>query len=137
MIEIAGVQPEDADKWWPIAKGWCADALEYGCGLLSVEDIIAGVDSQHMQMWMIFRDGQPVAVSITEIICFPREKMLSAFIIGGVGMEDWVGALDDTLTRYAQDCGCSMLNGSGRKGWERVLKKFGWGSPSATYMKRV
>ena len=137
MIAIAGVPAEEAGKWWPVVSEWCVAALEYGCGLLELEDIVAGVAARDMQMWLVFDDDRPVAVCITEILSFPRKKMLSAFIIGGVGLESWVGQLDDTLTRYAQGQGCTVLNGSGRRGWERVLKKFGWEHPATTYMKRL
>ena len=41
-------------------------------------------------------------------------------------MKEWEDQLIDTMRRYGNELGCSHLEGYGRKGWGRALKKHGF-----------
>lgn len=137
MIIIQGIQSHDAEKWWPVVDDWCCRALNRGGALLHLRDLVEGVAAKDMQLWIVLDDGNPIAVTITQIEQWKRGKVLSAFVIGGDDMHKWLAQLDDVLTRYARSLGCDFITGEGRKGWERVLKPLGWQAPSVTYMKRI
>ena len=46
--------------------------------------------------------------------------------IGGKRMMEWLPKAMEILKDYAKDCGCSHLEGYGRKAWAKVLKKYNW-----------
>ena len=48
------------------------------------------------------------------------------WVVGGTQMKEWEDQLIDTMKRYANELGCSHLEGYGRKGWGRALKKYGF-----------
>lgn len=137
MITIEGIQAADAPAMWPHVREWCLNALNSGDALIGIADLEKGVSDRTMQMWVAKEDGKLAAVTLTEIVVWPKGKVLSLFIVGGVDMRAWLAAFEDTLTRYARSQGCEFMSGGGRKGWARVLKSLGWGTPSVTYLKRL
>lgn len=105
-----------------------AEALEYGLGTHSVDDVIAAVESGHMQFW-------PAANScaITEIVQFPQKRVLNVFAAAG-DMDEIIAAMEDVAV-WAREQGCDTFAASGRPGWQRVLAKHGW-QTAAVLMKR-
>lgn len=111
---LAPVQSE-LDRCRP----WIEAALEYSGGTHLFEDIVAGVQSGHMQLW-----PAPDGCLVTEIIVFPRKKVLNVFL--GGGDLDRLVDMHDALAAWgrAQDCDAATING--RTGWQRVYKSRGW-----------
>ena len=137
MVEIQGIQADDATAWWPHVAEWCEAALAHGGGLLDLDDVKAAVADRRMQLWAISLDGALTAVCVTSIHQWSRACVLTAIIVGGEGMHNWVAALDDVLTRYAREKGCRFVDAHGRKGWHKVLGSLGWKESTISYMKEV
>ena len=75
-----------------------------------------------MQLWaLITADGEPevVAVLVTEIIDYPRRRVLDLALMAGDRMELWIDSLP-VLERWAVANGVDQVQVHGRKGWERV-----------------
>lgn len=104
-------------------------ALEYSGGTHSFADVEAGVLSGRMQIW----PGKQ-SVAITEIVVYPRKKVLHVFLAGG-DMCELIGMID-SAARWGRTHGCTSLTMSGRKGWERVLSREGW-QPVMVVMERA
>jgi hypothetical protein len=100
-------------------KKWIEDALEYGGGTHDFNDVVEGVLSGHMQLWA----GEK-ACAITEIIVFPKKKVLHVFLAGGAMAE--IVAMNKSAKIWGEAQGCSAMTIAGRKGWERVLKEHGY-----------
>ena len=98
---------------------WIEDALSYGGGTHTFEDVIEGVMSGHMQLW----SGE-TACAVTEIIVFPKKKVLHVFLAGG--SMDEIIAMNESAMIWGKAQGCKDMTISGRKGWERVLKNHGY-----------
>jgi hypothetical protein len=94
-------------------------ALAYSGGTHEWEDIVEGVHSMRMQLWANERGA-----AITEIIQYPRKKVLNAFLAGGE--MDQVLEMIDSAKQWGAGQGCSSITMSGRRGWLRVLGKHGW-----------
>lgn len=94
-------------------------ALAYSGGTHDFADVVAMVASGRGQLW----PGK-TSVGVTEIIEYPRKRVLHCFLAAG--------DLDELLVMmeyakqwgYAQ--GCQSMTMSGRMGWQRVLDKHGW-----------
>jgi len=136
-VTVSGVLAENANSWWEFVSDWCNNALSYGGGLLALEDIQAAVANRDMQLWVIHNNGILTAVCVTELRQWPRGKALTSIIVGGVGMEEWIGALDSVLTAYAVSHGCKVVDAHGRKGWHKTIGKLGYQMALVTYMKEV
>lgn len=136
-ISIVGIPDTEADKWWPSVSDWCTEALSYGGGLLTLDDLKDAVESRDMQLWLVFDDGKLTAVFITKISVWSKLKSLTTVVIAGNNMDKWIGALDDVLVRFGREKGCSLLDAYGRRGWTKTVRKFGWVDSIVTYTKGI
>lgn len=111
-------------------RQWIEDALEYSGGTHEFEDIVAGIHRGAFQFW-----PAPKGAAITEIIEFPKKRVLHVFLAGGE--LDQIVDMDESAGKFAKAAGCSAMTIAGRKGWEKVLKKNGWDYYFTTLSREV
>ncbi len=92
-----------------------------------VIDILTGVYEGMYALWVVMNeDDKIIAAFTTRLIQYPRRRALALDWVGGTQMKEWEDQLIDTMKRYGNELGCSHLEGYGRKGWGRALKKYGF-----------
>ena len=101
-------------------------ALEYGGGTHTFEDVVQMLVENRAQAWV---NGSSIA--ITEIVYFPRKRALHCFLAGGEMRE--IIEMMPSAAQFGADHGCTDFTIAGRKGWQRVLRRYGW-SPRMTVM---
>ena len=90
-------------------------------------DILDGVYNGTYVLWVVVDEQDDViAAFTTRLIVYPQRKALALDWVGGTRMKEWEAQLIDTMRRYANELDCSHLEGYGRKGWGRALKKYGF-----------
>ena len=111
-------------------RPWIEAALSYSGNTHHFEDIVAGVKSGTMQLW-------PARHSclVTELVIYPRKKLLNIFLAGGKITE--LMSMQEDVQRWAIREGCDGGMISGRKGWEKPLAKLGWKFQHVYYTKEI
>jgi hypothetical protein len=94
-------------------------ALVYSGGTHLFQDVVDAVAEGRMQMWA---NGETVA--ITEVICYPRKKVLHVFL--GSGKRKELFEMIDSAWQWGQGIGCTGMTLAGRKGWMKLMGKFGF-----------
>lgn len=105
---------------------WIRDALEYSGGTHSFEDVLEAIKDSRMQLW-----AGPRGCLVTEVLVYPQKKVLHIFLAGGE--LDQLTDMHDDVIAWAKKQGCQALSLSGRHGWKKALKPFGWDA-KLTYM---
>ena len=100
-------------------KPWIEAALEYSGGTHLFEDVVDSVKLGFMQLW-----SAPRGCAITEILTFPRKKVLHVFLAGGE--LDQVVDMVDSAKYWGKMQGCSSMTLAGRKGWVKALAHKGF-----------
>jgi hypothetical protein len=100
-------------------RPWIEAAMEYSGGTHEFEDIVHALIEGRMQFW-----PAPEGCAITEILCYPRKKVLHVFLAGGE-MDQLIDMIEGAAA-WGRGQGCSGMTMAGRLGWERVLNKSGW-----------
>lgn len=100
-------------------RPWIEAALEYNGGTHTFDDIVADLQADLAQFW-----PAPNGCFITQIITFPRKKVLFFFLGGGDLAQ--LADMHDTVLSWGKAQGCTAAMLSGRKGWERTLKQLSW-----------
>jgi hypothetical protein len=78
-------------------------------------------------LWVVIDEQDDViAAFTTRLIEYPQRRALALDWVGGTRMNEWQDQLVETMRKYANELGCSHLEGYGRKGWGRALKKYGF-----------
>ena len=92
-----------------------------------VIDILTGIYEGMYVLWVVMNeDDKIIAAFTTRLIQYPRRRALALDWVDGTQMKEWEDQLIDTMKRYGNELGCSHLEGYGRKGWGRALKKYGF-----------
>jgi hypothetical protein len=105
-------------------------ALEYTGGTHDIIDIYEGLYRGTMQLW-------PAKESclVTEIINYPKKKVLNVFLGGGDLTE--ILSMHEDVISWAKEQGCTALNMTGRFGWKKPLAKHGWQPMHSSYVKEI
>jgi hypothetical protein len=107
-------------KWWvPYfleSEQLLLNALEYGNGTHSLEDVAMALNKDEMQFW----PGVNTAI-VTRIITYPKLKSIHVFLAAG-DMDEVVRILP-FIEKHGKMEGCTHMTMTGRKGWEKVMSK--------------
>lgn len=94
-------------------------ALRHSGGTHTFDDVVQMLVEARAQAWV---NGSSIA--ITEVVVFPRKRMLHCFLAGGKASE--IIEMMPSAMQWGADNGCSEFTIAGRRGWQRVLSKYGW-----------
>lgn len=109
-------------------KKWIEAALAYSGKTHVYEDIVEGCKSGKMQLWPADK-----GCLVTEIIPYPRRKVLNIFL-GGGELEQIMDMHEDVIA-WAKSQGCNALTMHGRRGWKKPLDKYDWQPLHVSYIK--
>ena len=116
------------DKELERCRDWIEAALEYSGGTHDFIDVAEGIYKGTMQLW-----PTPRGCIVTEIVVYPRKKVLNVFLGGGeLGQ---ILEMHEDVIAWAKSQGCSALTMTGRFGWKKPLKAHGWTPLHASYVK--
>jgi hypothetical protein len=119
--KVALVEAEDIDMVWGDVVPLIEKALLHAEGELMPEDIKKHLDSADLRLWVALKDRNVIASMVTEIIQYPRKKIVRIITLAGKDMSLWYDFLP-MLEGYAIRHGCSSLEAWTRKGMTRKLK---------------
>lgn len=77
----------------------------------------------HMQMWAVVEEEVIVFLMLTQILVFPRARILQIVWGFGEGMNRYFGHLEGIVQRFAAVHGCKRIEIVGREGWVRRTRK--------------
>ena len=109
-------------------KPWIEAALEYSGGTHDFIDVAEGIYKGTMQLW-----PTPKGCIVTEIVVYPRKRMLNVFL--GAGELDQILDMHQDVIQWAKLQGCEALTMTGRAGWKKPLAKHGWSPLHSSYIK--
>ena len=121
---VALVSPDDVSMVWDDVVVFIDEALKHAEGELKSEDLVLPLSKGEQRLWVALEKGEIIAAMITEIIPYPRKRVLRIITIAakdGHGMEKWYDFLP-MVEGFALNNGCSSLEAWTRKGMARKLK---------------
>ena len=152
-VKVIGIGREGVAEVFPVALPLLAQALT--AGRLGVMDRIdaeslyrlltepmknpeTGEEGAAMQLFAIIDTKAKCMLGalVTEIISYPRKRVFSLALIGGVEAERWIDCIHD-LELWAKDQGCEQVEVPGRIGWQRVLRGLGYQPVTYTCAKEI
>ena len=111
-------------------REWIEAALQYTGGTHEFDDIVEGIRSSRMQLWPSNR-----GCIVTEIVVYPRKKVLNLFLAGGE--LDQILDMNDDIKAWAKEHGCEAATMSGRLGGTKLLEPEGWKLLYAHFQKEI
>lgn len=105
---------------WARCRPWIKAALVHSPGLESIEDVERAIARGSYQVWF----GRHCC-AVTEIADYARAKAL-VVVHGGGDLAELLEELEPAMCALARAQGCTLIMGTGRKGWERVTRERGY-----------
>ena len=121
--KVVLIQPDDLEMLWDEVVPLIEAALKYSEGEVIPEDLIKPIKIGKMQLWTALSEGSVIASMITEIVVYPRKRVLRVITIAGKdgrGMSRWYGFLP-LVEGFALSNNCSSLEAWTRKGMAKKL----------------
>lgn len=85
-----------------------------------------------LRMWGVY-DKAMVGFATSEILCYPKKKVLGVPFLAGDRMPEWIGQLHERLEQEARALGCEAIEGWGLRAWTKFLP--GWKVQNAVLVK--
>ena len=111
-------------------KPWIEAALVHCNGTHEWDDIVAGIASSKMQLW-----AAPRGCIVTEIVVYPRKKVINIFLAGGE--LDQIMDMEHDIGLWAKSHGCTGGMMTGRLGWKKPLTENGWKLQHVHFHKEI
>ena len=118
---VALVNSEDIGLVWDEVTPLIEKALIHAEGELIPEDIKKHLDEGDLRLWVALEGQEILASMVTEIIEYPRKRIVRVITLAGKNMDMWYDFLP-MIEGYAVKNGCSSLEAWTRKGMTRKLK---------------
>ena len=90
-------------------------------GELNPEDFYDAIYEREMQLWVAVDGDELLASMVTQIVNYPRKRIMRIISIAGKSMEEWIEYMP-IIEDWALEHGGVSLECWGRKGWLKVLK---------------
>ena len=119
--KISVINQNEVEAVWPHIVEHLERAVAFSDGEIETEDFLPFLLNEEMQLWVAVGGGECVAAMVTQIIVYPRKKILRVIAIGGRDMKIWMQHID-MLENYALAMGCTELEAWTKRGFLRVLK---------------
>ncbi len=117
---------EGVVSMWPKVRPHLAKAVKYSGGRYETDDILVALHNKAQQLWVAFDDEGVKGAVVTQFSYYPRKSVLSILFCAGDQAKAWRENMLNMLRSYAADHGCDALEGHGRYGWSRYMKRYGF-----------
>lgn len=103
-------------------------------------DVLARLIARDAQLWAVYDGDKAIAAVVTQVTLLRRcaaseglpseasegsERACRLWLIGGSRVAEWAADFLCKLELWARSLGCVALWGSGREGWDRIVKRMG------------
>ena len=112
--------------YWPYIKGEMEKIPHLWDRWWTMDSIFEGVMSGRFQVWAAGSGKEYKLIVITQVAHYPANTILQGILMLGNSLEECAPVLDATLEKWGRDSRCTMCEVSGRKGWARFLKSYGF-----------
>ena len=140
-MNITCILPQFVDTFWSEAAELLEPAVKISRGRYDLRAVRRLIQTGHNQLWVMYDDDEKIITTWTTAVeNYPCKRMLSVTFLGGLKGEDSLKESDiihDSIYQFAADNRCDGIEIIGRKGWERVMSKYGYEASYVTMEKEL
>jgi hypothetical protein len=126
MIQVSMVPPQYVDTCWKTIEPYMEKAAEYTYGRYTSDDIYDSLKEYDHHLWVAFDGDKIKGAVVTNIITYPRRKVLCMSFCGGTELKNWKDPMLELLRQFAKDVGCDGIEATARRGWAKVFENDGY-----------
>ena len=127
----------DVQHYWPEAETWLRRAVRGADPESYMKNVQATLFAGINTLWRIEDEGELTAYCVTNLYTVDGlNKIAQLHMMTAENVEDILPLLD-YFNVWAKSKGADWMEVIGRKGWERMLKPYGFNHEYTSLMKRV
>lgn len=127
---------EELARKWGSLVDQVEKALVHGAGTVTSHSLFLECMAGNAQCWVREdSDGEVLGVAITRFETSASHKYLAICTTTDADLFSHADNNNELLEGFAKGCGCHRMVVYGRKGWTRVLKRFGYYEPYSVMIK--
>lgn len=123
-FEASRLRNEEITYYWPWMEKELDRVPHIWCGHWTKESLYELTLNERFQLWGFGPKDEIRIFVFTQIIHFPANRILQAFLCFGNSLEEALPIIEATFERFAMETQCKLFELVGRKGWEKKLKGF-------------
>ena len=121
---------------WPLIEPLLAKAVARERGRFTTRHIYHWVKTGEQQLWVVTQGGRCWAAGLVKVYRHPTGKRSATLhLLGGSRAREWALDAWDAWSRACRLDGITELRIVGRKGWARIVGRFGF-KPEAVVLTR-
>ena len=125
-MEVSMVPPQLVNTCWKQIEPFMEGAAKYTYGRYTSDDIYDSVTEHDYQLWVAFDETGIKGAIVTNIMVYPKRKLLCMSFCGGYDLKEWKEPMLSLLQRYAKDMGCDGIEATARAGWAKIFLNNGY-----------
>ncbi len=111
---------------WPRIYDLLKPAVDRSNGRWNMQAVLSILCTGGQQLWLVLENEIPVGAMTTQIVEYPRKRLLAIHFLGGKGFDEWGDEILSAAERYAADAGCQGIEIGARFGFWPFLKRRGY-----------
>lgn len=120
------VSPELLSQVWPHVEPLLLEAKETWGEYYTIESILLLLQAGRAQLWTMNDRDEFILAMVTELLLFPKKKVLNILLIAGSEFREGLELFVDCVEMWAWKQGVTKSTAVGRKGLLRLLKPYGY-----------
>ena len=127
MITVNQLETEASVALWPDLAPYISRALAFDpFESITLERIAEQVATGYARLLVAVKDEQILGATVVQMFKKNDERVLHVLTTAGVDLEEWLPALIDELVTLAEEHNSAVITMSGRPGWSKKLRPFGF-----------
>jgi len=110
---------------WQLVSEYIEKSLKYANGKYDLDGVLELLKKRELLLWVVYTDNKIKGCFVTELIDYPKKRILMISFLGADEMEDVLCHLD-AIKDYAKKHKAQGLEIFGRAGWEKTLSVEGF-----------
>lgn len=136
LIVMELIESERISDYWVDIENYLCAAVSRDDGQSTIGSVYSDLKTGHSQLWIARVDNDIVCACVTDIVQYPASKRLLIKYCGGQLMTVWIDFIE-TIKGFAKAEGCDSVEVVGRKGWEKVLHKYGFDAIQSIFRCKI
>lgn len=130
---------EQLAEFWPDVLRLLEEGREHWEWLYDSHDLFARIYAGVFQLWLAGDTKWFYACALTQMIEFPKAKVLKFIYASGTPGADNLSQLDflSLIERWGREMGATFAEVHGRDGWKRKLKEYGYATAGQILLRKL
>jgi len=128
----------ELDFYWPKLEEALDKEPKLWDGAFTKETLREAIEEFRVQVWVLSEGEEIVLAFMTQSYLPPNGvRRLQVFWVFGQKLVEYLPLIDMVLDRFAAKLECGVIEGQGRRGFERLVRPLGYEFEYVTYSRPV